>query len=68
MAAGKKDRKGTEHAAEVKVRVSIGFPVEIHETLGKIAKEKKVSLGWVVREAVDQYLADKWPLFAGKKV
>lgn len=66
MAAKKKLRAGTKQAARVKVRVSIGFPVEIHETLGKIAKEKKVSLGWVVREAVDKYIADKWPLFAGK--
>lgn len=66
MAAGKKVRKGAGKDSGVKIRVSIGFPREIHETLGKIAKEKKVSLGWVVREAVDKYLADKWPLFAGK--
>jgi len=66
MAAGKKVRKEAGDASGLKIRVSIGFPPEIHETLGKIAKEKKVSLGWVVREAVDKYIADKWPLFAGK--
>ena len=33
-----------------------------------IAKEKKVSLAWVVREAADKYIAEKWPLFSGSKV
>jgi hypothetical protein len=28
-----------------------------------LAKQKKVSIAWVVREAVDKYVADKWPLF-----
>jgi hypothetical protein len=28
-----------------------------------IATEKKVSLAWVVREAAQQYIGDKWPLF-----
>jgi metal-responsive CopG/Arc/MetJ family transcriptional regulator len=45
------------------VRATISFPSELYETLGEIAKQKKVSLAWVVREAVDKYVADKWPLF-----
>jgi len=28
-----------------------------------IARQKKVSLAWVVREAAEQYIAEKWPLF-----
>ncbi len=47
------------------VRASISFPPEIYETLETIAKEKKVSLAWVVREAAEKYIADKWPLLAG---
>jgi predicted transcriptional regulator len=66
MPVGKKVRKRATDASGLKIRVSIGFPSDVHETLDRIAKEKKVSLGWVVREAVDKYLADKWPLFAGK--
>ena len=46
------------------IRASISFPREIYETLEAIAKEKKVSLAWVVREAAEKYIADRWPLFA----
>jgi predicted DNA-binding protein len=48
------------------VRASISFPPDVYETLEGIAKEKKVSLAWVVREAAEKYIADKWPLFGGK--
>lgn len=48
------------------VRASISFPREMYETLEIIAKEKKVSLAWVVREAAEQYIGDKWPLFNRK--
>ena len=44
-------------------RVTISFPAELYETLEEIAKNKKVSLAWVVREAAEQYVTDKWPLF-----
>ena len=47
----------------VTVRATISFPPEVYETLGVIAKEKKVSLAWVVREAAERYIADRWPLF-----
>jgi predicted DNA-binding protein len=47
-------------------RATLSFPPDVYETLKVIAKQKKVSLAWVVREATDQYLADKWPLF-GKR-
>jgi len=49
-----------------RIRASISFPPEMYKTLEGIAAEKKVSLAWVVREAVEKYMADKWPLF-GKK-
>lgn len=45
------------------VRASISFPPDVYETLEFIAKEKKVSLAWVVREAAEQYIGEKWPLF-----
>ena len=48
------------------VRASISFPPDVYETLEVIAKEKKVSLAWVVREAAEQYIADQWPLSKGK--
>jgi metal-responsive CopG/Arc/MetJ family transcriptional regulator len=39
-----------------KVRSSISFPQEIYTALEEIAYEKKVSLAWVVRDAVEIYL------------
>ena len=45
------------------VRATISFPLDLYATLEEIAKQKKVSLAWVVRDAAEQYLADKWPLF-----
>ena len=40
------------------VRASISFPPALYETLEDIAKEKKVSLAWVVRDASEKYAAD----------
>lgn len=41
------------------VRASISFPQEIYQSLGKLAKLKKVSLAWVVREASERYVAEE---------
>ena len=49
------------------VRATISFPPDVYGTLKKIARDKKVSLAWVVREAVDAYLGEKWPLFKGQE-
>lgn len=49
------------------VRATISFPPEMYETLEGIAREKKVSLAWVVRDAMEKYIGDKWPLFGGSK-
>lgn len=48
------------------VRATISFPADTYQTLEEVAAQKKVSLAWVVREAAEQYIADKWPLFKGK--
>jgi len=48
------------------VRATISFPADIYQTLEDIARQKRVSLAWVVREASEQYIADKWPLFKAK--
>lgn len=57
----------TKVAGETKMpRASVSFPPELYATLERIAKEKKVSVAWVVREAAEKYVGDQWPLFAGK--
>jgi metal-responsive CopG/Arc/MetJ family transcriptional regulator len=39
------------------VRVSISFPPDLYGMLEALAKQKKVSLAWVVRDAADWYIA-----------
>ena len=41
------------------VRASISFPPGLYETLEDIAKQKKVSLAWVVRDAAEKYIEDR---------
>jgi predicted DNA-binding protein len=65
MKAKKGNRKKMKAQGTAQVRATISFPPDIYETLEVIAKEKKVSLAWVVREAAEKYVADKWPLFRG---
>ena len=49
--------------SSAQVRATISFPPDLYATLEEIAKQKKVSLAWVVRDAAEQYLSEKWPLF-----
>jgi metal-responsive CopG/Arc/MetJ family transcriptional regulator len=39
------------------VRASISFPRSLYLSLESISKRKKVSLAWVVRDAVEKYVA-----------
>jgi metal-responsive CopG/Arc/MetJ family transcriptional regulator len=48
-------------------RASVTFPSEVYSSLESIAKKKKVSMAWVIRDAVEKYVSDRWPLFAGTK-
>jgi len=61
------DKKMKAQTTGATVRASISFPRDVYETLEVIAKEKKVSLAWVVREAAEKYIADKVPLQAKEK-
>jgi hypothetical protein len=40
-------------------RASVTFSADIYETLGAIAKRKRVSIAWVVRDATEKYVADQ---------
>jgi hypothetical protein len=48
--------------AERTVRASISFPEDQYTELERIAVDQRVSLAWVVREAVQSYLVTRWPL------
>ena len=51
-------------SATTPIRASISFAPNTYDSLEKIAKRRKVSLAWVVREATDLYVAQKGPLVA----
>lgn len=44
------------------VRATASLPPEIYSTLQGIAREKKVSVAWVIRDAAEKYVSDQWPL------
>jgi metal-responsive CopG/Arc/MetJ family transcriptional regulator len=59
-----KERKGAARSMKAQssaatVRATISFPPDLYETLEDLAKEKKVSLAWVVRDAAEKYVADQ---------
>jgi hypothetical protein len=41
------------------VRASISFPPALYATLEQLAKQKKVSLAWVVRDAAEKYCSEQ---------
>lgn len=61
--------KVTVHEVErdVLVRATISFPDGIYETLGQIARQKKVSLAWVVRDAAERYIGRKFATLANRE-
>jgi metal-responsive CopG/Arc/MetJ family transcriptional regulator len=38
------------------VRASISFPTDLYKALEEKARQKKVSLAWIVRDAAEKYL------------
>ena len=57
-------QSGREHSRRETVRrVSVSFDAADYEELRKIAAEKRVSLAWVVRDAVAAYIFRRGPLF-----
>ena len=49
--------------APAALRASVSFHPDLYHTLEEIAKQKKVSLAWVVREAAENYVANQLPLY-----
>ena len=39
-------------------RTSVTFPLKLYRALEVLAKEKKVSIAWVVREAAEKYVTN----------
>ena len=52
-----------ESNEEKSARISVSFPRDLYDTLEQLAKDKKVSVAWVVRDAAEKYVGDQWPFF-----
>jgi len=48
------------------VRTTVSIPAIAYEEVERLAEQKKVSVAWIVRDAVDQYLAQHQPLFQSR--
>jgi len=46
-------------STETTVRASISFPASLYRTLEELAKQRKVSMAWIVRDAAEKYVADQ---------
>jgi hypothetical protein len=53
--------------SEPSTRTSVTLPAEIYASLEIIAKQKKVSMAWVIRDAAEKYVSEQWPLFADQR-
>lgn len=61
MKGKKAEARSMKTQSASSVRASISFPPNLYETLEDIAKQKKVSLAWVIRDAAKKYIADQKP-------
>ena len=59
MKARRKQEHDSKTPSAASLRASVSFPPELYRILEEIAKQKKVSLAWVVRDAAERYVADQ---------
>lgn len=63
LAKSQPDRHHADKAEVQQTRVSVTFPPEQYRYLRHVARTRRVSLAWVVRDAVEHYMDSKTPLF-----
>jgi predicted transcriptional regulator len=66
MNAKKTDKAVLKTLDVPSVRASISFPSDLYEALEELAKKKKVSMAWVMRDAAERYVADQSSLLSKK--
>ena len=57
----------TSGKSRTSVRISVTFSPEDYAELQRLAERKRVSLAWVVRDAVERCLEEEMPLFLKSK-
>ena len=55
-------KKTASSRAKPTNRTSVSFPADLYQTLEQIAERQKVSVAWVIRDAAEKYVAERWPL------
>lgn len=55
----------SESPATRSTRASVSFPPALYDELVRIAAQKKVSVAWVIRDAVERYVGERYPLLDG---
>ena len=63
--AKRRDQSDTTSAVRT-VRASVSFPENQYVEIERIALNLRVSLAWVVRDAVQTYLVNRQPLLNGE--
>ena len=53
------DRHRMKPEGPASMRASISFPPDIYKALEQLARQKRVSLAWVVRDAVERYVTEQ---------
>ena len=51
-----KQKRASNKQTKETIRASISFPLDDYAKLEEVANSKRVSLAWIVREAVREYL------------
>ena len=57
-------RRTKSQAAKAATRITVTLPQQNYEIVVRMAKNKRVSTSWIVRDAVANYLAADTPLLA----
>ena len=60
-------KKVSKQKAAPSHRTSVTFPAELYRTLETIAEQQKLSVAWVIRDAAEKYVSDRWPLLERKE-
>lgn len=51
----------SKESSSAVTRASVTFPTALYQALEEIARLKKVSVAWVVRDAAERYVAEQYP-------
>jgi metal-responsive CopG/Arc/MetJ family transcriptional regulator len=57
MQSHRKPKSASETPAAL--RASVTFPASLYHDLESLAREKRVSLAWVVRDAAERYVSEQ---------